>query len=304
LQDWVPMVLDDFIDALLAQKGYSAHTARAYRSDISGFIQFCINDGQKLGQPADVRFMSRLPDIDRTLIRQFLALLLRQGKSKRTLARKLSALKTFFDYLVKCGHLRLSPADAIPFPKLEKSIPKFLSLDDCFRLLDSIPSDTWLDKRNLAMFETFYSTGMRVSEMENLNMTNIDFKRQMIRVLGKGAKERVVPAGSRALSAIKEYRQSLKENYIPVFLNKNFKRLTSRSIRRILDKIVRDCQLSVPVSPHTLRHSFATHMLDSGADLRGIQEILGHSSLSTTQVYTHVSMDRLMKVYDSAHPRR
>ena len=298
------MVLDDFIDALLAEKGYSPHTARAYRSDVAAFIKFFVKDVKEGNVPLEGIFMSQLTKIDRTTIRQYLALLLRKGRSKRTMSRKLSSLKTFFDYLVKCGHLQLNPADAVPFPKLEKSIPKFLSLDDCFRLLDSIVLNTWLDKRNLAMCETFYSTGMRVSEMENLNMENIDFKRQMIRVLGKGSKERVVPAGKRALAAIKDYRQSLKENYIPVFLNKNFKRLTSRSIARTLDKIVKDCQLSVPVSPHTLRHSFATHMLDSGADLRGIQEILGHASLSTTQVYTHVSMDRLMQVYDNAHPRR
>ncbi len=297
------MVLDDFIDALLAQKGYSAHTARAYRTDVAAFIKFYTKDEPKDPVANQDVFLANAGKIDRTTIRQYLALLLRGGKSKRTMARKLSALKTFFDYLVKCNHIELNPADAVPFPKLEKSIPKFLTLDDCFKLLDSIQTNTWFDKRNLAMFETFYSTGMRVSEMENLNIENIDFKRQMIRVFGKGSKERIVPAGTRALNAIKQYRQSLKEKYIPVFLNKNFTRLSARSIRRILDKIVKDCQLSVPVSPHTLRHSFATHMLDSGADLRGIQEILGHASLSTTQVYTHVSMDRLMQVYDTAHPR-
>ena len=197
----------------------------------------------------------------------------------------------------------LNPADMIPFPKLEKKIPRFVNIDDLFRLLDSIQTKTWFDKRNLAMFETFYSTGMRVSEMEGLNMEDIDFKRQMIKVFGKGSKERIVPVGKRALTAIKNYRDSLKENFIPLFLNKNFSRLSSRSIRRILDKLVKDCGLNTKISPHTLRHSFATHMLDSGADLRGIQEILGHVSLSTTQIYTHVSMDKLMQVYDKAHPR-
>ena len=144
---------------------------------------------------------------------------------------------------------------------------------------------------------------MRVSEMEGLNIEDIDFKRQMIKVFGKGSKERIVPVGKRALTAIKNYRDSLKENFIPLFLNKNFSRLSSRSIRRILDKLVKDCGLNTKISPHTLRNSFATHMLDSGADLRGIQEILGHASLSTTQIYTHVSMDKLMQVYDKAHPR-
>ncbi|MCF6248058.1 MAG: tyrosine recombinase XerC [Desulfobacula sp.] len=312
------MVLDDFIDTLLAEKGYSAHTARAYRSDIAGFISFVLKkeivqenhtESQNENKTQHL-FFKRLNLIDKTEIRQYLALLLRNGKSRRTMARKLSSLKTFFDYLVKCDKIKLNPADSIPFPKLEKTNPKFLSVDDCFLLLDSIKIKTWLDKRNLAMFETFYSTGMRVSEMTNLDIEDIDFKRQMIKVFGKGSKERIVPVGTRALTAIKNYRQALQEklqekqeNYAPVFLNKNFTRLSARSIRRILDNIVINCNLGIPISPHTLRHSFATHMLDSGADLRGIQEILGHASLSTTQVYTHVSMDRLMQVYDKAHPR-
>ncbi|MCP4721213.1 MAG: tyrosine-type recombinase/integrase, partial [Desulfobacteraceae bacterium] len=168
---------------------------------------------------------------------------------------------------------------------------------------DSIKTDTWQEKRNLAMFETFYSTGMRISEIHGLDMNDVDFKNQMIRVFGKGSKERVVPVGKRALDGICDYRAAINQSVAPVFLNKHYLRLSTRSIRRILAKIVNECGLNVPVSPHTLRHSFATHMLDSGADLRGIQEILGHASLSTTQVYTHVSMDRLMQVYDKAHPR-
>ncbi|MFH2092723.1 MAG: tyrosine recombinase XerC [Pseudomonadota bacterium] len=247
---------------------------------------------------------SKTQVVDKIIIRKDLAVLVRGKKSKRTVSRKLSALKAFFDYLVITGKLAANPADAIPFPKLEKTIPKFLNIDDLFQLLDSIQTTTWMDKRNLAMFETFYSTGMRVSEMEGLNIGDIDFERQMIKVFGKGSKERIVPVGQRALNAIKQYRAVLKQNYGPVFLNKHFTRISARSVRRILDKIVLACQLNVPVSPHMLRHSFATHMLDSGADLRGIQEILGHASLSTTQVYTHVSMDRLMQVYDKAHPRR
>ena len=297
------MVLDGFIDTLLAEKGYSAHTCRAYRSDISSFIQFIFDDPDSDETQCQKLFMQDVNNIDKNTIRKYLAHLVRSKIAKRTIARKLSSLRAFFDYLVRSGQISANPADMVPFPKLEKTIPKFLGIDDLFHLLDSIKTDTWLDKRNLAMFETFYSTGMRVSEMEGLNMEDIDFKRQMIKVFGKGSKERIVPVGKRALNAVKDYRAFLKENFIPVFLNKNFSRLSSRSIRRILDKIVRDCGLNLSVSPHMLRHSFATHMLDSGADVRGIQEILGHVSLSTTQVYTHVSMDRLMQVYDKAHPR-
>ena len=298
------MVLDIFIDTLVAEKGYSAHTIRAYRSDILDFIRFFLKDQNTDDGAAHQKiFLQQVGALDKNAVRTYLAHLVRAKKSKRTVSRKLSSLKAFFDYLVKSGQLKVNPADMVPFPKLEKSIPRFLTIDDLFRLLDSIKTTTWLDRRNLAMFETFYSTGMRVSEMEGLNIEDIDFKSQMIKVFGKGSKERIVPVGKRALNAINNYRASLKENFIPVFVNKNFSRLSTRSIRRILDKIVRDCQLNLPVSPHTLRHSFATHMLDSGADLRGIQEILGHVSLSTTQIYTHVSMDRLMQVYDKAHPR-
>jgi len=298
------MVLNEFIQTLNAEKGYSSHTCRAYRIDISEFIGFTVEADIPEETDAEKIFLERLTLIDKISVRNYLAFLVKNRKSKRTIARKLSSLKAFFNYLVRSGRMTLNPADMIPFPKLEKTIPRFLSIDDLFHLLDSIKTDTWFDKRNLAMFETFYSTGMRVSEIEGMNMDDIDFQNQMIKVLGKGSKERIVPVGKRALNAIREYRMSLKEYVIPVFVNKDFSRLGSRSIRRILDKIVKDCQIDVPVSPHTLRHSFATHMLDSGADLRGIQEILGHASLSTTQVYTHVSMDRLMQVYDKAHPRK
>ncbi|MCP4672054.1 MAG: tyrosine recombinase XerC [Desulfobacula sp.] len=297
------LLLDGFIDTLKAEKGYSVHTCRAYRSDVLHFTGFLLQDQKNPGSDGLKTILQKIKALDKNTIRKYLAMLVRSGKSKRTISRKLSSLKAFFDYLIKSGQIKLNPADMIPFPKLEKTIPKFINIDDLFMLLDSIKAKTLLDKRNLAMFETFYSTGMRVSEMEGLNIEDIDFKRQMIKVFGKGSKERIVPVGKRALTAIKNYRVCLKENFVPVFLNKNFSRLSSRSIRRILDIIVRDCGLNMSVSPHTLRHSFATHMLDSGADLRGIQEILGHASLSTTQIYTHVSMDKLMQVYDKAHPR-
>jgi len=297
------MLIDSFIDALKAEKGYSVHTCRAYHSDVLSFIDFVFKDREVKEGGCQTIFLEQVKNFDKNTIRRYLAILVRSGKSKRTISRKLSSLKAFFDYLIKLRHITTNPADMIPFPKLGKTIPRFLNIDDLFRLLDSIKTETLLDKRNLAMFETFYSTGMRVSEMEGLNIEDIDFKRQMIKVFGKGSKERIVPVGKRALTAIKNYRDSLKENFTPLFLNKNFSRLSSRSIRRILDKLVKDCELNTKISPHTLRHSFATHMLDSGADLRGIQEILGHASLSTTQIYTHVSMDKLMQVYDKAHPR-
>ncbi|MCG8616221.1 MAG: tyrosine recombinase XerC [Desulfobacterales bacterium] len=297
------MVVDDFIDSLEAEKGYSSHTLRAYRSDLFDFLEFYIGD--RVGEDENIQavFQNRIRQVDRAVLRRYLASLVKQDKSKRTIARRLSSLKSFFNYLVRTDRIDLSPAESIPYPKQEKTIPKTVGIDDIFRLLDSLPDDSWLDKRNLAMFETFYSTGMRISEIHGLNMGDIDFKSRMIRVFGKGRKERVVPVGERALNAIEDYRNKLAQDHRAVFLNKDFGRLSTRSIRRILDKIVLNCGMSLKLSPHMLRHSFATHMLDSGADLRGIQEILGHTSLSTTQIYTHVSMDRLVEVYDKAHPR-
>lgn len=298
------MLLDDFMDTLQAEKGYSHHTCRAYRKDIEDFCLFFLQSADLSDFLDEGMLLSHVSSIDKSVIRKYMALLVKAKKNKRSISRKLSGIRSFFKYLVKIKLIDINPAELIPYPKLDKSIPHFLSVDDLFLLLDSIKTDTILEKRNAAIFETFYSTGMRVSEIEGLNMTDIDFNRQMIRVLGKGSKQRIVPVGQRALSAITVYRQSLKHSDNACFLNKNGSRLSARSIHRTLDRLVKECQLNVPVSPHTLRHSFATHMLDSGADLRGIQEILGHVSLSTTQVYTHVSMDQLMKVYDKAHPRR
>ncbi len=299
------MILDRFMDILTAEKGYSAHTCRAYRSDILDFMRFFAGRTDDSDPPADVQscFEANAARVDKLTMKQYLAFQVRTGKQKRSLSRRLSALKAFFEFLVREKLIPANPADGIPFPKLGRPIPRVLTVEDVFRLLDSIKTDTWLGKRNQAMFETFYSTGMRISEIHGLNMDHIDFRSQVIRVSGKGGKQRVVPVGKRALKAVTHYRDSLSKDLVPVFVNKDFGRLTPRSIRRILDHIVTRCGLHVPVSPHVLRHCFATHMLDSGADLRGIQEILGHASLSTTQVYTHVSMDHLMQVYDNAHPR-
>ena len=309
------MIVDRFMDILIAEKGYSPHTCRAYRSDILDFLSFFasrsgenpgLDDLENPGHSSHLQqyFMARVSEVDKTVIKKYLAQQVRARKQKKTLSRRLSGLKAFFEFLVRDGQVPANPADGIPFPKLGRPIPRVLTVDDVFRLLDSIKTDTWLEKRNGAMFETFYSTGMRISEIHGMDMDHIDFHSQVIRVWGKGGRQRIVPVGQRALAAVKTYRDTVSKDLVPVFVNKDFGRLSDRSIRRILDKIVALCGLHVPVSPHVLRHCFATHMLDSGADLRGIQEILGHASLSSTQVYTHVSMDHLMQVYDKAHPRR
>lgn len=321
--------IDAFVEALLGEKDYSLHTGRAYRRDLEDFFVFC---GKETGKKMD---QLDLDQIDVLLIRAYLGHLYRQKIKKSTMARKLSAIRSFFSHLERQGLITQNAAATILTPKQEQSIPVYLTVDEMFRLLETFNPDTLPGLRNRAIFETLYSTGMRVSEAAALNVSDIDFTERMIRVSGKGNKERLVVVGEKALAALAEYlmaRRTAREKrkkgalpdfapnrlpaadplaavfdaefHAPLFLNKNGGRLTTRSIGRILKKAVNACGLSDTVSPHALRHSFATHLLEAGADLRGVQELLGHESLSTTQRYTHVTMDQLMRVYDKAHPRR
>ncbi len=301
----VEKMIGTFIDALATEKGFSENTCRSYRNDLKQFCQYLeANRHRRTGVALTV------DRVDTITVRGYLGHLHKRNK-KTTIARKLSALRSFFHFLVKRGLATENPVESILTPKQEKSIPAYLSVDEMFRLLDSIQSNKLLDLRNRAIFETLYSCGIRVSELVGLNTGDVDSRQSLIRVFGKGAKERIVPIGNSALRAIDNYRQKLANDCGispdvsgPLFLNKNKGRLSARSVARILDKLVRACGVLTPVSPHTLRHTFATHMLDAGADLRIVQELLGHKSLSTTQKYTHVSIDRLMETYDKAHPRK
>lgn len=302
--------VSDFIDSLSSEKGYAANTCRAYRHDLNEFISFiCESRFTKKKKQKRIDTM-KADQINSLMIRGYLGFLSKKNQ-KITIARKLSAVRSFFRYLVKRGIIRDNPLGLTLTPKQKKTIPVYLPVDDMFRLLDSIKTDTLIGIRNRAIFETLYSSGMRVSELAGLNTFDVDFEKCLIRVFGKGGKERIVPVGKKALTAVKHYRKRLQdetdvrdEKNTPLFLNKNKGRLTTRSIARILEKTAKECGLLIPVSPHALRHTFATHMLDAGADLRVVQELLGHKSLSTTQRYTHVSIDRLMETYDKAHPRK
>ncbi len=298
-----------FVDSLLSEKGYASNTGRAYEKDLTEFLQFIA--GESDGE--DSRRMDRLPPtgMDALQIRAYLGYLYKKGNRKSSIARKLSALRSFFRFLVKLQVLDENPAEDIMTPKQEKTIPSFLSVDDMFRLLDSIETETTAGKRNRAIFETLYSSGMRVSELTGLNSGDIDFYRLSLRVTGKGNKQRIVPIGKKAAESIQRYIQQLRietgflpGSEDPVFVNLRGGRLSTRSVQRILEKMISVCGLSVPISPHGLRHTFATHMLDAGADLRVVQELLGHQSLSTTQKYTHVTIAKLMETYDRAHPRK
>jgi len=298
-----------FIDSLQSERGYSVNTCRAYSHNINEFISF-ISESYFSTDNQEGADLLKAEHIESLMIRGYLAFLHKKNK-KVTIARKLSAVRSFFRFLVKHGAILDNPLDLILTPKQVKAIPVYLPVDDIFRLLDSIKTDTLAGIRNRAIFETLYSSGIRVSELEGLDVFDVDFTKCLIRVVGKGNKERIVPLGKKAVATIKEYRRRLQseagiaeEDNGPLFLNKDHGRLTSRSIARILDKTARECGLLIPVSPHALRHTYATHMLDAGADLRVVQELLGHKSLSTTQKYTHVSIDRLMETYDKAHPRR
>lgn len=301
-----------FLDSLASEKGFSPNTCRAYGQDLREFAAYL--GWEQLAGAAEGSAAESAPtpfsDVDALAIRGFLGRLYRRN-GKTTVARKLSALRSFFRYLLKLGLIASNPAEMVATPKQSKHLPVYLTVDDMFRLLDTITADTLSGLRNRAIFETLYSCGLRISELAGLNVNDIDHGRRLVRVLGKGHKERIVPVGGKALGAIRAYRQRLDLEAGgavaargALFLNKYQRRLTPRSIARILDQLVRQCGLLVPVSPHAIRHSFATHLLDAGADLRVVQELLGHQSLSTTQKYTHVSIDRLMATYDQAHPRR
>ena len=274
-------------------------------SDLAQFEKFlvekelCLGGGKKV----DVR------RVDIYVVRAYLAALTKD-RQKSSIGRKLAALKGFFRYLVTMGQVEKDPLLLIRSPKQEKPLPAFLSVDDVFHLLDGITIKGALDIRDRAILEFFYSTGVRVSELVGLNWADVDFQLGIVRVLGKGSKERIVPVGETALQTLRDYSLELRKKWnLPckgetaVFLNNRGKRITTRSVARVVEKHLKQSGIAVKIGPHGLRHSFATHLLNSGADLRVIQELLGHASLSTTQRYTHLNLDQLTAVYDKAHPR-
>jgi integrase/recombinase XerC len=298
-------LIEQFLEHLRYERNVSAHTLRNYESDLEQFTHF-LAPGQK----------TKLPDvseIDHLTIREWMASLHSDQKKKSSIARKLAALRTFFQFLVREGVLELNPAKLVSTPKLEKKLPKHLSIEEAIRFIESPDLDTDLGKRDRAMLELMYATGVRVAELTTLNVADVDFQNQLIRVTGKRRKQRIVPFGDPAGEAIRNYL-GVREKFLfnaPVskrdedalFLNYQGTRITTRSVGRMVEKYIRICAGMHNISPHALRHSFATHLLDSGADLRDIQELLGHARLSTTQVYTHVSMEKLIEVYDKAHPK-
>jgi integrase/recombinase XerC len=291
-----------FLDYLTDQRRLSPETVRAYTCDLGQFGQFL----------RDEHFNGEAPPpsgIDALAVRGFVAHLMRGGMSKTSVARKLSSVRSYLRHAVRDGRINVNTAEGIPTPRAPKPLPRTLTVDEMFALLDAIHGDDEASARDRAILELLYAAGLRVSELVSLDLHDLDLTGGMVRVHGKGGKERLVPFGGQARNALRRWLPAsarLRErggDEEAVFLNLRGGRLTDRSVRRILNQRLRDAAIYARLSPHDLRHSFATHMLGSGADLRAIQELLGHESLSTTQRYTHVDTDALMKVYDKAHPR-
>ena len=301
-------LIERFLEHLRVERNASAHTIRSYASDLEQFRSFLWSEGfHRDEKKGDVR----VEKIDHLAIRAYLSRLYREHK-KSSLARKLAAQRSFFRYLVDEGLITRSPAEIVATPKQEKNLPSFLPVDEVFALVEKPDPATPWGARDRAILETLYSCGIRVSELVGLSDGDADLHLGIVRVYGKGRKERIVPIGEKAIEALRAYlprrdevlaRRKKSGPRAPLFVNPQGTRLTARSVARILQKHVLGSGLLRKVSPHALRHTFATHLLDAGADLRVIQELLGHVSLSTTQRYTHVSMDKLMEVYDKAHPR-
>jgi integrase/recombinase XerC len=284
-----------FTGYLETERNVSSHTLAAYRSDLEQMYTFVQRE-----KGAAVSVL----DVDHLLLRRYLAQLSRSTK-KSSIGRKLAAIRSFFRFLLRRGTISKNPAELIATPKKEQRLPFHLDIDQTTSLMEAPDPEQKHSLRDRAILELLYSSGLRVSELTGLNMGEIDLSGGMVRVMGKGGKERIVPVGSRALEAIQSYLEQRDNSGTrePLFLNTRGSRINRRSVARIVDVHVLRIAAFKRISPHTLRHTFATHLLEGGADLRAIQELLGHASLSTTQKYTHVSIDRLMEVYDKAHPK-
>lgn len=282
-----------FAAYLETERNVSPHTLAAYRSDLAQLLAFVTREK---GENVSAQ------DVDHLLLRRYLAGLAKNAK-KSSIGRKLAAIRSFFRFLLRRGIVAKNPAELIATPKKEQRLPFHLDIDQATILMEAPEDEQKHVLRDRAILELLYSSGLRVSELTGLNIGELDLAGGMVRVTGKGGKERIVPVGSRALAAVRDYLDERATTAGALFLNTRGGRINRRSVARIIDAHVMRIAAFKRISPHTLRHTFATHMLEGGADLRAIQELLGHASLSTTQKYTHVSIDRLMEVYDKAHPK-
>ncbi|MDD4203144.1 MAG: tyrosine recombinase XerC [Candidatus Omnitrophica bacterium] len=285
--------IDKFEKYLSVEKNASVNTIDSYLSDLDAFAK----------EAGDVD----IKKIDYLTIRKYMAKMSAEKLAKKSIARKLSSLRSFFRFLYKDGYISENPASSVATPKLDKKLPVFLDENEVVKFITAPDVSDILGARDRAVLETLYSGGLRVSELVGIDIKKMDLIAGLIKIFGKGRVERLAPIGEQAIKAIREYMKLRDEkgygDVQALFLNKNGKRITDRSIRRVVNKYIKIASIKQKISPHSLRHSFATHLLNKGADLRSVQELLGHKNLSTTQIYTHVSQERLKAVYDKAHPR-
>ena len=281
--------IDKFVNYLTIEKNFSGHTVINYTHDLKGFSDF-------LGDKP-------LESVDYLMIRKYLAALRSHEYKKKSIARKLSALRSLFKFLYKEGHIKSNPLSTISTPKQDKNLPHFLDTASVVKLIESADAKDLWGARDRAIMEVLYSSGIRVSELVGLDIRDVDLIGGVVKVMGKGRIERICPIGDKASNSLRSYIDKRPKKSNAIFLNKAGGRLRDRSVRRIIDKYIKKISLKEKISPHTLRHSFATHLLDRGADLRSVQELLGHKNLSTTQIYTHITAERLKAVYDKTHPR-
>ncbi len=333
-------LITEFLNYLKFERHFSPHTAKCYAADLAQFCGFLVGDKGVTGAAsnfpassapgarptgseasprplgpgtlvlAETSIRQKLCDVVTEQVKLFLAFLGTKNYSKSTIARKLATLRSFYKFCLRRGYVKSHPLASIRTPKQEKRLPKYLEIEQINKLLSTPDANTLLGARDRAMLEVLFSTGVRVSELVDLNFADVDFEGHVVRVRGKGKKQRTTPIGTTAIAAINHYielrrgdSRSSEFDANALFVNKHGQRLSTRSVRRKLDKYLAEAGLDPSISPHTLRHSFATHPLNHGADLRSVQELLGHQSLSTTQIYTHLTTPRLKAVYDESHPR-
>jgi integrase/recombinase XerC len=292
--------IGDFLDYLTYERNVSANTVTAYRDDLESFLGFLCNDYFTLA-----RDQLELRRVDHLAVRAYLAHLARRKLSRSSIARHLSSMRSFFKYLMREAVVDANPARAVATPKREKHLPSVMQPSDVALLIEQPDTSTPLGLRDRAFLELLYGSGLRIAELVGIDIDDVELRARLVKVRGKGAKERIVPFGSKAEEALRAWlaaREAAPEE-TAMFVNYRGERITQRSVRRLFDGYVRKAALRAGISPHTMRHSFATHLLNAGADLRAIQELLGHASLSTTQKYTHLNDWELMKVYRKAHPR-